>query len=148
MTQYIDMSTHEILDDDGLHERYDDWIDEVHGEVSIGELTFYPSRILKELDPIAYRVGFSDFVDFSTQDGDITELDDSPVCEECGEDMSRDEIVLALENHGTLFCESCEEDQDMDYCYECDKVTEWDDEVCTGCGRMWGYDKGEGPNDQ
>lgn len=29
---------------------------------------------------------------------------------------------------------------DMDYCYECDKVTRWSTEQCSGCGRMWGYD--------
>lgn len=113
MTEYIDMDTHEILDDDDMHERYDDWIDEVHGEVAIGELTFNPSRILRELDPIAYRTGFCDFIDFDTKDGNIMELDDSPVCEECGEDMSRDEVILALEEHGTLFCESCEEDWEV-----------------------------------
>ena len=81
--------------------------------MNIGHSTFSPSEILKELDPIAYRVGFSDFVDFSTQDGNIMELDDSPVCEECGEDMSRDEVILALEEHGTLFCQSCEEDYEV-----------------------------------
>lgn len=113
MAEYIDTSTHEILDDDDMHDRYDEWINDVHGNVSIGNATFSPSDILKELDPIAYRAGFSDFIDYDTQDGSIMELDDSPVCEECGEDMSRDEVILALEEHGTLFCQSCEEDWEV-----------------------------------
>jgi hypothetical protein len=29
---------------------------------------------------------------------------------------------------------------DVDDCYECDRLTVWDGEVCTGCGRTWGYD--------
>jgi hypothetical protein len=44
-------------------ERYDEFLDEVYGEVQIGTLTFYPSDILKNCDPIAYRVGLSDYED-------------------------------------------------------------------------------------
>jgi hypothetical protein len=44
-------------------ERYDEFLDEVYGEVQIGTLTFYPSDILKSCDPIAYRVGLSDYED-------------------------------------------------------------------------------------
>lgn len=148
MSEYIDMSTHEILDDDDMHRRYDEWLDEIHGEVNIGHSTFSPSEILKELEPITYRVGFSDFENFATEDNSIMNLDDCPECEDCGEKMDRDEVVTALADHDRLMCESCEEDEDMDYCYECDKVTSWTDEKCDGCGRTWGYDKGEGPNDQ
>ena len=29
----------------------------------------------------------------------------------------------------------------MDYCYVCERETEWSDqEVCSGCGRTWGWD--------
>ena len=148
MTEYIDMHTHEILDDDDMHDRYDAWLDEIYGEVNIGYSTFSPAEILRELEPITYRVGFSDFENFASEDNSIISLDDSPECEDCGEKMDRDEIVVALANHDRLMCESCEEDEGMDYCYECDKVTEWNDEKCAGCGRTWGYDKGEGPDDQ
>ena len=44
-------------------ERYDEWLDDVYGEIQFGYLTFYPSQIIKELDPIAYRVGYNDFLD-------------------------------------------------------------------------------------
>ena len=27
-----------------------------------------------------------------------------------------------------------------DYCYTCERVTIWDGEFCTGCGRQWGYE--------
>ena len=49
-------------------EMYDDMIDEIYGEVKVG-VTFNASRVLKELDPIAYRCGFSDYVDSLFEDG-------------------------------------------------------------------------------
>lgn len=61
---YWDLHTGEGLTDDELHRRYDDMLDEVYGEIKFGELTFWPSGIIRELDPIAYRCGFGDFIDF------------------------------------------------------------------------------------
>ena len=26
-----------------------------------------------------------------------------------------------------------------DHCYTCERVTRWEGEFCTGCGRQWGY---------
>jgi hypothetical protein len=40
---------------------YDDYLDEVYGSCVIGELEFLPSQIVKELDPTAYIVWFSDW---------------------------------------------------------------------------------------
>lgn len=68
---YWDISTGESLYDDELHERYDDMLDEVYGDF----LNMPASRILKETDPIAYRVGFSDWVDGETGE---TITDDEP----------------------------------------------------------------------
>lgn len=112
MAEYIDMNTHEILDDDDMHDRYDEWIDEVHGEVSIGNSTFSPAEILRELDPIGYRVGFSDFVDFDTQDGKVMELDDSPECEDCGASLTQDDVTESLGNYDRLVCPSCAVEDD------------------------------------
>ena len=44
------------------YNQYDEMLDGV-SEVKIGNLTYNPSRVLKELDPIAYNCGFSDFLD-------------------------------------------------------------------------------------
>lgn len=55
-------------------DEYDDYIDEF-STVEIGSLTYSGSRVLKELDPIAYRCGYSDFTDaYPSWD-----------CGECGE---------------------------------------------------------------
>lgn len=40
---------------------YDELLDDCYPVYKIGDLTFYPSQILKECDPIAYRCGLSDF---------------------------------------------------------------------------------------
>jgi len=40
-----------------------DMIDECQGPVCIGSIEFVPSRVLEELDPIAFRCGMSDYMD-------------------------------------------------------------------------------------
>tara|TARA_R100000152_G_scaffold2159_1_gene707 strand:+ start:543 stop:740 length:198 start_codon:yes stop_codon:yes gene_type:complete len=51
------------MSDDDLKEQYDELLDEIYGEVKLGNLTFSPSRIIRELDPIAYRTGLNDYED-------------------------------------------------------------------------------------
>ena len=41
---------------------YDDMLDEVHGDF----MGYSASQILKEVDPVAYDVGFSDFQEYKT----------------------------------------------------------------------------------
>jgi len=31
--------------------------------------------------------------------------------------------------------------EDTDFCYTCDADTAWSGEVCTGCHRIWGYER-------
>lgn len=47
-------------------EAYDDMLDEIHGE----PMGYPASRILREVDPIAYRVGFHDWLDSEGIDSD------------------------------------------------------------------------------
>lgn len=62
MSDYIDTDgntyTRELLE-----AAYDEYLDEIYPEVEIAGVTFSPSRILAEVDPTAYRCGFSDWVD-------------------------------------------------------------------------------------
>lgn len=53
---------------------YDDALDEC-GDVTIGTLAYAPSRVLREVDPIAYRCGFWDWLDGEGVDGDALEDD-------------------------------------------------------------------------
>jgi len=56
-------------------ERYDSLLDD-DGAVEVAGLPFDPSRILRELDPTAYRCGLLDFIDGEGWDSD--DLDGDP----------------------------------------------------------------------
>ena len=53
--------------------QYDDMLDECHDMVTIGHLSYYPSTVLKEVDPIAYRCGYNDYADSVDMDLDSIE---------------------------------------------------------------------------
>ena len=46
-----------------IEEMFDEMLDEVYPVVKIGDATFYPSQILKQCDPIAYRIAVSEYED-------------------------------------------------------------------------------------
>lgn len=48
--------------DEPTEAEYDELLDDVYGEISIAGITYPASYALKAVDPIAYRVGFSDYV--------------------------------------------------------------------------------------
>jgi len=50
------------LDESEYEDAYIEMLDE-QGDIYIGNISFSPSDILSKLDPIAYRLGLSDFVD-------------------------------------------------------------------------------------
>lgn len=55
-------------------EAYDEMLNEATEPTKIGYLEFYASDIVRQLDPIAYRVGFFDWLDGGGIDSD--DLDD------------------------------------------------------------------------
>lgn len=61
MSDYYDINTGEEVSDSTAHDMFDAYLDEVLDEVRIGTLTYSASRVLKEVDPIAYRCEFSDW---------------------------------------------------------------------------------------
>lgn len=58
----ISEPTEKISETDALA-RYDENLDEIYTPYNIGVLEFAPSRVLKDLDPTAYRTGFNDWLD-------------------------------------------------------------------------------------
>jgi hypothetical protein len=44
-----------------LQEQFDEYLNDSHEPVMIAGILFYPADILKECDPIAYRVFLNDF---------------------------------------------------------------------------------------
>lgn len=75
-------------------EQYDQMLDDVYPEVTLGFSSFLPHRILKEMDRIAYDEGFQDFVNTLADDGtyvenytehledSVDDMDDSTVWDE------------------------------------------------------------------
>jgi hypothetical protein len=59
------ITTENDIDEDG----YDDYLDAA-GTISVCGLTLYPSNILSETDPIAYRCGYSDYVSYTLENYD------------------------------------------------------------------------------
>jgi len=59
---------YEVITEDEANERYDEMLDECYPVVKVGSLTFYPSRIVSELDPIAYDIGLSEYYDSLAED--------------------------------------------------------------------------------
>jgi hypothetical protein len=61
------------------YERYDDMLNE-SGPIVFGGIEFYPSDILKEMDPIAYNTNFNDYMDacgIDTDELSESDYDDS-----------------------------------------------------------------------
>tara|TARA_R110000851_G_scaffold320763_1_gene485790 strand:- start:17 stop:235 length:219 start_codon:yes stop_codon:yes gene_type:complete len=49
------------MNEDLLKELYDDMLDNCYPSIKIGNLEYSPSVALYRIDPIAYRVGMSDY---------------------------------------------------------------------------------------
>ena len=78
LREFAEENGYEIKDDSELGKEYDECLDS-EGPVKVCGLTFYPSRILEELDPTAYRCGFNDWLDSEEWDefeGDYMKRDD------------------------------------------------------------------------
>ena len=52
---------HQMISEREAYERYDDMLDECNEDPKICGMSYCSSRALKEVDPIAYRCGFSDY---------------------------------------------------------------------------------------
>jgi hypothetical protein len=61
------------LTDEELEEIYNEWLDEVYGEVDIAGYKWATSHAFKEIDPTTYRCKFNDWLDREVQDGYIIE---------------------------------------------------------------------------
>jgi hypothetical protein len=70
----------EVNNGDNVTTALDAWentLNEIYGTVNIAGLTFDTSRIIRELDPIAYRCYFYDWLDSEGVDSDTLTGDDS-----------------------------------------------------------------------
>lgn len=75
-----------VINEDEAEQMFDEYLDDAYEPYKIGYGTFYPSRVLKECDHIAYRQGFLEFTDHLAENADIYVLgytdDQKPTDEE------------------------------------------------------------------
>jgi hypothetical protein len=57
-----------LTEEEGM-DMYDELLDECYPGLHVAGYTFYASTILKKCDPIAYRVGFSEYADQLAENG-------------------------------------------------------------------------------
>jgi hypothetical protein len=69
------------LQDYEIEEQYKNMLDDCYGTVMIAGMEYDTSRAFYELDPIAYRVGLSDY-EASTECNDCDEMLSDCTCEE------------------------------------------------------------------
>lgn len=65
--------------EDMAYDTYDDMLDENYGEVEIAGMTYYTSNALKEIDPVAYRCGLSDYESSIISEADTIEIDENEI---------------------------------------------------------------------
>jgi predicted nucleic acid-binding Zn-ribbon protein len=75
------------LDPDNYKDQFDDSLDDSIPGIEIGCLTYSPSHVLKNVDPVAYRCGLNDFIDSL----DVEDSDEYKALQEEIEDI-QDEI--------------------------------------------------------
>jgi len=63
------------LTDYDLDQMYREMLDEAYGTATVAGMQYDTSRALYELDPTAYRTGFSDWLDSMVQDDQIIEVE-------------------------------------------------------------------------
>lgn len=49
-------------------DEYDEMLNDCHGAVKIGTLSYDPAEVLKAVDPVAYRIGMNEYFDARLED--------------------------------------------------------------------------------
>jgi hypothetical protein len=63
----------ETIGEDVAYAMYDEMLDDAYQTITIGSGVYYPSQVLKKIDPIAYQVGFNEYVDSLSEDDILVE---------------------------------------------------------------------------
>jgi len=53
----------QVISERMAEEMYNEMLDDCEGPVTLCGMTYSASRVLSEVDPVAYRCGFNDYVD-------------------------------------------------------------------------------------
>lgn len=89
-------------------DQYRDYINEATPEIKILGMSYTPSRVLQEVDPIAYSTIFDEFTNHLYEDGTaVMDWNDERimVCEECD---------VATDDYRGMFCKDCDKQAEDD----------------------------------
>lgn len=64
------MDIYEKYTQEQLEEMHDEMLDEVYPLIVIGTLSFYPSQVLANCDPIAYSISVDEYAGFLQEQED------------------------------------------------------------------------------
>lgn len=59
----------EIISESESYERFDDFLDELYATVRVCGYDYDPARVLKEIDPVAYREEYNNWLDNELNEG-------------------------------------------------------------------------------
>ena len=108
---YTDVNTGEDYTDDQLEDVFEEWLNEFHGDTFIAGYSFGAGRAIRELDEIAFREEFNNWIDSEIQEGNYREYVE-PTCEDCGAELAQDEVTESLYLYDRVVCPSCAEEDD------------------------------------
>lgn len=116
---YTNVETGGNYTDAQLEDVFEEWVNDAYGDVDIAGYSFGAGRALRELDEVAFREEFNNWIDSEVQEGVFREYVDSPVCEDCGGSLSQDDVTESLSIYDRLVCPSCAHDDNDDECEIC-----------------------------
>jgi hypothetical protein len=58
-----------IQSESNARRSYDELLDDVYPTVKLGYSEFYPSEVMRQMDPTAYEEGFTEYCDTMADDG-------------------------------------------------------------------------------
>ena len=91
-----------ILSEYDALKEYDQLLDDVYPEVTLGFCSFLPHRVLKEMDRTAYNEGFQEYVNSLADDGTYVEGYTEHLEESVDESMDGDhDSAMASAGFGT-----------------------------------------------
>lgn len=122
---YTHVDTSQDFTDDEVEDIFQEFLDDLYGFPDIAGYSFGTGRILREIDPIAFREEFNNWLDSEIKQGHYREYVDSPECEDCKTELSQDDVTESLYIYDRLVCPDCGVDSE-----ECD-ICGLDREDCT-----------------
>ena len=78
---YTDVNTGEDYTDSQMEDIFQEWLDDVYGQVDIAGYSMNPGRILREVDYTAFREAFNNWIDNEITEGNFREYE--KYLEEC-----------------------------------------------------------------